>query len=40
MRLRFPHPLVLLLAFLALAALSSWLLPAGAYERRSTALPA
>jgi uncharacterized ion transporter superfamily protein YfcC len=33
-RLRFPHPLVLLVAFVALAALASWVLPAGQYERR------
>lgn len=34
MRLRFPHPLALILIFIALAALSSWLLPAGEYQRR------
>lgn len=31
---RLPHPLVLLLACTALAALLSWVLPAGEYERR------
>ncbi len=34
MRVRFPHPLVLLIAFVALAALGTWLLPAGQYQRR------
>lgn len=33
MRLRFPHPMVLLLAAIAVAAVLTWLLPAGAYER-------
>ena len=33
MRLRLPHPLVLLLAGVAVAALLTWILPAGAYER-------
>ena len=35
MRLRFPHPLALILIFIALAASSSWLLPAGQYDRRA-----
>jgi len=35
MRLRLPHPLVLLLGGVAVAALLTWLLPAGAYERRT-----
>lgn len=34
MRLQLPHPLVLLLGGVAVAALLTWLLPAGAYERR------
>lgn len=34
MQLRFPHPLVLLLIFVVLAAVASWVLPAGQYERR------
>ena len=34
MRLRFPHPLVLLFAFAILAAIASWLLPAGEYQRK------
>ena len=34
MRLRLPHPLVLLLGGVAVAALLTWMLPAGAYERR------
>lgn len=34
MRLRFPHPLVLLVAFVTLAAVASWVLPAGEYKRR------
>lgn len=33
-RLRFPHPLTLLLGCILLAAVLSWVLPAGAYERR------
>ncbi|HSL71640.1 MAG TPA: Na+/H+ antiporter NhaC family protein [Longimicrobiales bacterium] len=37
MRLRFPHPLVLLVACGALAALGSWILPAGEFERRADA---
>jgi len=32
--LRFPHPLVLLLGAVGLAALLTWLLPAGRFERR------
>src|SRR4051812_19621797 len=31
---RTPHPLVLVLACIALAAVLSWVLPAGSYERR------
>src|SRR5439155_5865135 len=31
---KFPHPLVLLVAGLALAAAASWMLPTGQYERR------
>ena len=34
MRLRLPHPLVLLLGGVAVAALLTWILPAGAYQRR------
>ncbi len=34
MRLRLPHPLVLLLAGVGVAALLTWILPAGAYDRR------
>jgi uncharacterized ion transporter superfamily protein YfcC len=34
MRIRLPHPLVLLLGGVAVAALLTWVLPAGAYERR------
>jgi uncharacterized ion transporter superfamily protein YfcC len=33
-RLRFPHPLVLLLGCVALAAALTWVVPAGAYDRR------
>ena len=33
-RFRFPHPLVLLVAFAFLAAVASYVLPAGEYERR------
>lgn len=33
-RIRFPHPLTLLVGFIALAAALSWVLPAGEYERR------
>jgi uncharacterized ion transporter superfamily protein YfcC len=34
MRLRLPHPLVLLLAAVGVAALLTWIIPAGAYDRR------
>lgn len=34
LRLRFPHPMVLLLAGVLVAALLTWVLPAGAYQRR------
>jgi uncharacterized ion transporter superfamily protein YfcC len=37
MRLRLPHPLVLLLAGVGVAALLTWILPAGAYDRRTDA---
>jgi len=37
MRLRLPHPLVLLLAAVGIAALLTWVLPAGAYARRTDA---
>lgn len=33
-RLRFPHPIVLLLGCIALAAVLTWVLPAGEFERR------
>lgn len=33
-RLRFPHPLTLMLIFIALAAALSWVVPAGEFERR------
>jgi uncharacterized ion transporter superfamily protein YfcC len=33
-RLQLPHPLVLLVACLGVAAVASWVVPAGAYERR------
>ncbi len=33
MKLRFPHPMVLLLVAIAVAAVLTWILPAGAYER-------
>ncbi len=36
-RLRFPHPLTLLLACIALGAVLSWVLPAGEYQRRQDA---
>jgi len=36
-RIRFPHPLTLMVGFVALAAALSWLLPAGEYERREDA---
>ena len=35
MRLRLPHPLVLLLGGVAIAAALTWVLPAGAYTRRT-----
>ncbi|MGH7628168.1 MAG: YfcC family protein [Gemmatimonadales bacterium] len=35
--LRLPHPLILLLACLAVAAAASWVVPAGRYERREDA---
>lgn len=38
MRLRFPHPLVLLVAFAFLAAMATWLLPAGEFQRRDDAV--
>jgi len=34
MKLRFPHPLALLVGFIALVALLSWVLPAGQFDRR------
>ncbi len=37
MRLRLPHPLVLLLGGVAVAALLTWILPAGAYQRHADA---
>ena len=37
MRLRLPHPFVLLLAGVVVAALLTWVLPAGAYQRRHDA---
>lgn len=37
MTLRLPHPLILLLGGVAVAALLTWILPAGAYERRTDA---
>ncbi len=37
-RLSLPHPLVLLLAGVAIAALLTWILPAGAYQRRHDAV--
>jgi uncharacterized ion transporter superfamily protein YfcC len=33
-RIRFPHPMTLLVGFIALAAALSWMLPAGEYDRR------
>ena len=33
-RLAFPHPLVLLLGCVAIAAALTWVVPAGAYDRR------
>lgn len=38
MRLQLPHPLVLLLATVGIAAALTWILPAGAYERRADAV--
>ena len=37
MRLQLPHPLVLLLGAVGVAALLTWILPAGAYQRRTDA---
>ncbi|MBX9928127.1 MAG: hypothetical protein K2X99_04365 [Gemmatimonadaceae bacterium] len=37
MRLRLPHPLVLLLGAVGVAALLTWVLPAGEYQRREDA---
>ena len=34
MKLRFPHPLTLLIGFIVLVAVLSWVLPAGQFERR------
>ena len=34
MRLRFPHPLALLVGFIVLAAVATYVLPAGAFDRR------
>ncbi|HEX2465222.1 MAG TPA: YfcC family protein, partial [Thermoanaerobaculia bacterium] len=34
MKLRLPHPLLLLLGAVALAAAATWVIPAGEYERR------
>lgn len=36
--LRFPHPLVLLVGFAFLAAIASWILPAGEFQRRDDAV--
>ncbi|HEX7239940.1 MAG TPA: Na+/H+ antiporter NhaC family protein [Longimicrobiaceae bacterium] len=33
-RIRFPHPLTLMVGFIALAAALSWILPAGEFQRR------
>jgi len=33
-RLRFPHPLVLLVGFAIVAAIATWILPAGEFQRR------
>lgn len=35
MRLQLPHPLILLLGAVGVAAILTWILPAGAYERRT-----
>ena len=37
MKLKLPHPLVLLLAGVAVAVALTWIIPAGAYERRTDA---
>ncbi|MCM2270652.1 MAG: AbgT family transporter [Thermoanaerobaculia bacterium] len=37
MKLRVPHPYVLLFGLVVVAALATWLLPAGTYERREAA---
>lgn len=37
MRLRLPHPMVLLLAGVVVAALLTWIIPAGEYQRRTDA---
>ncbi|HEX6071347.1 MAG TPA: hypothetical protein VFZ18_16050, partial [Longimicrobiaceae bacterium] len=37
MRLRFPHPMTLLVGFIALATALTWILPAGEFERREDA---
>ena len=34
MKLRLPHPFVLLLGAVAVAALLTWIIPAGEYQRR------
>ena len=34
LRLRLPHPLVLLVGFVVAAAVLTWVVPAGEYERR------
>ena len=34
MKFRFPHPLTLLVGFIGLAAVMSYLLPAGQFDRR------
>jgi len=33
-RLQFPHPFILLLGCIAIAAMLTWVVPAGAYDRR------
>ena len=37
MKLRLPHPFVLLLGAVAVAALLTWIIPAGEYQRRKDA---
>ena len=37
MNLRLPHPFVLLLGAVAVAAVLTWIIPAGAYQRRTDA---